>query len=72
MGHEEEVKMNIVIKFKDRSTVVWKENSWDDYCYEGSVFVVKKDGAWIGIYNMCNIISIEVIEEDLRRLEIKI
>lgn len=35
----------------------------DDYSYEGAVFAVKHEGDWIGIYNMDNVLSI-IVEED--------
>ena len=38
----------------------WEAGQWGDYSYEGKVFVVKKDGEWVGIYNMDSVISVVV------------
>lgn len=54
------MKKNIVIIFQDKSIVIWDEQEYDDYSYEGPVFVVKRNGEWIGIYNMSHVISVEV------------
>ncbi len=52
----------IIIKFYSRDQVIWNKGAWDDYSYEGPIFVVKKDGRWIGIYNMDAVMAIEVVE----------
>lgn len=32
---------------------IWYPGEWEDYQYNGDVFVIKNDiGEWIGIYNM--------------------
>lgn len=36
------------------------QGEWDDYDYNGTVFVVKKDGVWVGIYNMDYVVSVVV------------
>ena len=36
------------------------KGEWDDYYYDGTVFIIKQNGAWVGIYNMDNIISVIV------------
>lgn len=44
----------IVIAFKSGEQVVWdggEGREWDDYSYDGSAFIVKYHGAWVGIYN---------------------
>ena len=28
------------------------DGDWDDYSYDGKVFIVKKNGTWVGLYNM--------------------
>lgn len=38
----------------------WQADEWDDYCYDGKAFIVKKNGEWVGIYNMDSIISVIV------------
>lgn len=52
----------IEVTFKNGHSAVWEaeKGEWDDYTYEGSVFAIKKDGAWVGIYNMDCIFSIVV------------
>lgn len=37
-----------------------EKGEWDDYAYDGTVFVVKKDGVWVGIYNIADIFSVVV------------
>ena len=51
---------SIIINKVNNEVVIWEPERWDDYSYEGAVFVIKKDGAWIGIYNMNFVQSIEV------------
>lgn len=52
----------IEIFLKGGHTAVWEANKgeWDDYSYNGSAFIVKKDGVWVGIYNMDCVHSIIV------------
>lgn len=50
----------ITITFKNNKEDNWKDNEWDDYSYEGPIFVIKKDKCWIGIYNMSEVRSIIV------------
>ena len=52
----------IEITFKNGHSAVWdaEKGEWDDYAYHGTAFIVKKDGAWVGIYNMTSIISVIV------------
>lgn len=52
----------IEISLKDGHAAVWEANKdeWDDYSYTGSAFIVKKNGAWVGIYNMDCVHSIIV------------
>lgn len=51
---------DIVITLQDGSCVIWGENEYDDYTYEGSVFVVIREGEWVGIYNMKHVVSVEI------------
>lgn len=51
----------IKIKMFDSEDIKWTGSSWDDYSYDGKFFIVKKDGAWVGMYNLDYIISIMVI-----------
>ncbi len=52
----------IEITFKNGHSAVWdaEKGEWGDYAYDGSAFIIKKDGAWVGIYNMASIISVTV------------
>lgn len=52
----------IKIALKNSHSAVWDANKdeWNDYAYDGKVFIIKKDGAWVGIYNMDSVISIVV------------
>lgn len=40
----------------------WGDNEYDDYRYDGKVFIVVEANRWIGIYNMDYIISVVVKE----------
>ncbi len=52
----------IEISLKGGHTAIWEasKGEWDDYSYNGSAFIVKKDGVWVGIYNMDVVHSIIV------------
>ena len=52
----------INVTLKGGHIAVWEasKGEWDDYSYDGTVFIIKKNGAWVGIYNMDNIISVIV------------
>lgn len=52
----------IEVTFKNGHSAVWEANKgeWDDYAYDGAAFIIKKDGMWVGIYNMSHIISVVV------------
>lgn len=51
---------DIIITLKDKTQIIWDKDEYDDYSYEGPIFVVKKDQEWVGIYNMDRVISVEV------------
>ncbi len=40
------------IYLNDGNIDVWKENQFDDYYYDKKVFVVIRNGQWVGVYNM--------------------
>ena len=52
----------IKISFKDGHSAVWEadKGEWDDYNYDGKVFIVKNGGSWVGIYNMDSVLSVVV------------
>lgn len=45
-------KAKIKVFFRDGKVDVIPHRLWDDYEYVDGLFVVKRKGAWIGIYNM--------------------
>ncbi len=50
----------IQIALKNGKLVVWEEDEWDDYSYEEKHFIVKKNNARIGIYNLDEVAAIIV------------
>ena len=52
----------IKITLANRHTATWEasKGEWDDYAYDGKVFIVKKDGSWVGLYNMEHVICVVV------------
>lgn len=52
----------IEVTLKGGHSAVWEANKgeWDDYAYDGTAFIIKKGGAWVGIYNMDSVISVVV------------
>lgn len=52
----------IEVFLRDGETTIWEgdKGDWDDYAYMGDIFVIKKNGAWVGIYNMDCVRSIVV------------
>lgn len=50
----------IIITMKNSTEAIWDKNEWDDYHYDGNCFVIKKDGSWVGIYNMDCVICVVV------------
>lgn len=53
--------MNLIkIVMTNSEEIKWTGDSWDDYLYDGKFFIIKKDGAWVGMYNLDYVISIIV------------
>ena len=50
----------IEITFKNGETITYNKGEWDDYSFDGTAISVKKDNAWIGIYNFDNIFCLEL------------
>lgn len=52
----------VEVTLKDGQSAIWEaeKGDWDDYSYDGKVFIIKKDGAWVGIYNIDSVISVVV------------
>lgn len=53
----------IVIVFKNGQEIVWEQNEWNDYAYDGTAFIIKRGNDWIAIYNFDSIISVVVKEK---------
>lgn len=51
---------SIEITFKSGDTVTYNSGEWDDYSFDGKAVAVKKNGAWIGIYNFDNVFCVEL------------
>jgi len=50
----------IIIAMKNSTQVVWEKAEWDDYLYDGKYFIIKKNGVWVGFYNLDKVVSIVV------------
>lgn len=50
----------IEITFKNGESVIYNKSEWDDYAFDGKAIVVKKAGAWVGIYNFDNVLCLEL------------
>ena len=50
----------IEITFKSGETITYDKDKWDDYAYDGKAVVVKKNSAWIGIYNFDDVFCVEL------------
>lgn len=50
----------ITITMKDGKYAEWEKDDWDDYTYDGKFFIVIKDGAWIGFYNLDEVRTIAI------------
>lgn len=44
----------IKIAFKSGNEAIWdaEAGEWDDYFYDGKMFIVIKNKAWVGFYNI--------------------
>lgn len=50
----------IEITFKSGETISYGKDEWDDYAFDGKAVIVKKNGAWVGIYNFDNVFCVEL------------
>ena len=50
----------IKVFFRDGKVDVIPKKLWDDYTYDGSLFVVKNHGAWIATYNIADVSAVVV------------
>jgi hypothetical protein len=60
--HKEEPTMytDLEITFKSGETITYSEGAWDDYSYDGKAVAVKKNGAWVGLYNFDDVFCVEL------------
>lgn len=42
----------IIIVMKDDEIIEWEQDDWNDYEYDKKCFIIKKDGVYLGIYNI--------------------
>lgn len=50
----------IKIVMSNSEEVKWTKEEWDDYVYDGKYFIIKRNGQWVGMYNLDYVISIIV------------
>lgn len=50
----------IKIVMANSEEVKWTKEEWDDYVYDGKYFIIKRNGQWVGMYNLDYVISIIV------------
>ena len=53
----------IKITFRNGNAVLFGENDWDDYAVFDKFIVVKKDNAWVAIYAVDEVFSVEVFKQ---------
>ena len=58
---QREVAFNrLEITFKSGETIAYNSGEWDDYAYDGKAVIVKRNGAWIGLYNFADVFCVEL------------
>lgn len=52
----------IEVTLKNRHTAVWEadKGEWDDYECDGTILIIRKNGSWVGIYNMDCVVCVVV------------
>ena len=53
----------IKIVMTNSDTVKWCKDEFDDYTYDGKFFIIKRNGEWVGFYNLEYVISIIIKDE---------
>ena len=48
----------IRISFRDAGEIVIPEGTWDDYDFRDGFIIIKKDKAWIAMYNAKDVFSL--------------
>ena len=57
---DETMYKNLEITFKSGETIAYNSGEWDDYAYDGKAVIVKRNGAWVGIYNFDDVFCVEL------------
>ena len=50
----------IRIYFRDGKVDTIPRKKWDNYEYNGTLFIVKRCGKWVAMYNICDISAVIV------------
>lgn len=61
----------IKIYFRDGKVDVIPKKLWDDYTYDGALFVIKRRGAWTYTYNIGDISAIIVENKKVKKAKKK-
>ena len=56
----DEEKSILEITFKSGETISYGKGEWNYYAYDGKAVIVKKNSAWIGIYNFDDVFCVEL------------
>ena len=48
----------IRINFRDAGEIIIPEDTWDDYDFYNGFIIIKKDKAWIAMYNAKDVFSL--------------
>lgn len=57
----------IKIYFRDGKVDVIPKKLWDDYTYDGCLFIVKRCGAWVAVYNIGDVTAIIVDNKKVKK-----
>lgn len=57
---DEKKYSTITITFTNGESAVLDKDEWDEYGVKDGVFIVSKDGRWVGFYNMNSVVSVVV------------
>ena len=50
------------ITFKNGNSVKYTTSEWDDWAVQDGFVVIKKEQAWIAIYNTSDIFAVELLQ----------
>ena len=54
----------IRITLLNGNSIVIDKDYWDDYSYDGRFIIIKKEGAWVAMYNAKEIFSVVLEKEN--------